>query len=173
MDIKSSAMLLLLYAGVLAVRGLYDRARKKAGEGYDERQELLRGRGYRAGFYTITGLELAFLVLNMGGELPISTDAAILLSVVLGGTVFCVYCVWNGALWAMGDTPQLKLFLMLVYAAMCFAITLDPITGGQLTENGRLTVAAGPLMIGAAALIVAAAMALRWVTDGDDGGDGK
>ena len=41
---------------------------------YDERQEMVKGKGYKYGFYTMMALEVVFMLLEMSGiSLPVET----------------------------------------------------------------------------------------------------
>lgn len=62
---------------------------------YDERQELIRGRGYRYGFLTTISFGAIVIILNY--QIKISTLLAVSLSLFVGIWVFSVYTIWNSA----------------------------------------------------------------------------
>lgn len=60
---------------------------------YDERQELIRGRGYKYGFLTILSLDAIFLILN--GQVKVSSLLMIMIPLFAGVWVFSMYTIWN------------------------------------------------------------------------------
>lgn len=74
---------------------------------YDERQELIRGRGYKYGFLTILSLDAIFLILN--GQVKVSSLLMIMIPLFAGVWVFSMYTIWNSAYFAL-DQNKVKLF---------------------------------------------------------------
>ena len=58
---------------------------KKLKRKYDERQELIRGRGFKYAFYTMVTISMLYAITLIGlGELPIEESAAIVIIVIMG-----------------------------------------------------------------------------------------
>lgn len=74
---------------------------------YDERQELIRGRGYKYGFLTIIILDAILLILN--GQVKVSSLLMIMIPLFAGVWVFSMYTIWNSAYFAL-DQNNVKLF---------------------------------------------------------------
>lgn len=74
---------------------------------YDERQELIRGRGYKYGFLTILSLDAIFLILN--GQVKVSSLLMIMIPLFAGVWVFSMYTIWNSAYFTL-DQNKVKLF---------------------------------------------------------------
>lgn len=171
MGMELFVMLALLAVSVLVIRILADREKKQFGESYDERQELLRGRGYRAGFYTVMAWSVLMnLVVIADAALPFEKDAGWMLGAFLGYAVFSVYCVWHDAFFVRTDKPDQRSLSFALLGAVWIikgirdAGTLPPI------ENGKLTIKAVSVLMGVLFLLIPATMALRWIVrrDGDD-----
>ena len=167
-------MLALLALSALAIRILADREKARFGESYDERQALLRGRGYRAGFYTLMAWSvLMHIAATAGAALPFERDAGWMLGAFFGFAVFSVYCVWNDAFFLRTDKLDQRFltFLLLggmwVFKGIRDAKTILPVENGKLTA-GAFTILAGILM-----LLIPATAALRRILrrDGDEDDD--
>lgn len=68
---------------------------------FDERQELVRGKGFKYGFFTMMIANVALLSLYV---LIISwfsnMEVAMIASIVVGVSVFASYCIWNDGYFA-------------------------------------------------------------------------
>ena len=71
--------------------------------GYDERQELIRGRAFRYGFLTLAAL-LAAAVLweECVGALSIEFSLLMMACLMVGCLVVILYDIWKDAYWASG-----------------------------------------------------------------------
>lgn len=73
---------------------------------YDERQEIVRGRAYKIGFYV--------LLIGIAAEIFLNNFiSSYISSIILNFTVLCIgvlsyacYCIWNEAYFALNDNPK-------------------------------------------------------------------
>ena len=105
---------------------------------YDERQKVIRGRGYMYGFYTIVIFECIQVIFSAGKiPMPVSDFVLHFCSIMLGCLVLCVYCIWNGAYWGINNNPKRY---MAVFAAVCLLNAIPVIgaaTHGGLIRDGE------------------------------------
>lgn len=116
---------------------------------YDERQELVRGKGFKYGFLTLMAYDLV-----MGGlyldEAPGWCDTMMqnLLGIILAVSVFGVYCIWNDAYMSLNESPSVVYLVFGGIGGMnLLAGTMNWIHG-SVVENGRLTFRGANLMLG-------------------------
>lgn len=74
---------------------------------YDERQELIRGRGYKYGFIAMVIGSLVVLYLNLY-NIKVSTNVAILIPLYAGVFVISIYDIINHAYFGTNEKRQLS-----------------------------------------------------------------
>ena len=107
---------------------------------YDERQELIRGRGYKLGCILYM-IEFGFLIFADGLrlDLPLTSGALYVILWLLPIGVFSVYCIVNDAY--IGVRNDLNRFMMIAAVIVVIDIisTAAQIAGGKLIADGKLT----------------------------------
>jgi hypothetical protein len=106
---------------------------------YDERQLLIRGKGYMYAFYTILAYQVVMMILSAGDiELPIERYAQDCVGIILGCIVLGVYCIWNDVYWGLNNNK--KSYTIIFILAMLFNIIpiVGMAKGGTLVENGKI-----------------------------------
>ena len=103
------AMLLAVIIAALAVTCTI----KKAKAEYDERQKLIRGKGYRISFF-LYSFEFALLMFmdNMDDSLPMTYGAFYAIAFILPICVFVIYCISKDAF--VGITTNIIQYILLV-----------------------------------------------------------
>ncbi len=133
-------------------------------QNYDERQEVLRGRGAKYGLYTMFFLNLAlFLVESAGVSLPVSPGMALMISVIVGGIVFAVYCVWKEAYFALNQKAGVYIVVFLVLAGYNLVIGIAAFLDGAAVQNNQLTLRSLNLFAGIMMLVICGALILKKV----------
>ena len=124
---------------------------------YDERQQVIRGRGYKAGFYTAMILEAVLLVLYYG-NLPLPADPYMAHAAVIfiSCTVLACYTIWNGAYWGLNNDRK-RYYIILAGAVVlnAFPVVMTAVHGGLL-EYGKLS----SVFINLLALVMLAAIGI-------------
>lgn len=71
---------------------------------YDERQEAIRGRGFKGAFYTVIILNTLYSFALVGFEkVPIEPSAMMVLIVIFGVAVYAWYCILNDGYFALNE----------------------------------------------------------------------
>ena len=114
--------------------------RKKNLPDYDERQELIRGKAYRTGFYaTLVFIGFA-IVLDSTNSLPFLDSTILYGTTVLGGVlVFAVYCVWNEAYFGLNQKSSTAMFILAFIGILNLFIGIMNYFKGNLFFNGKLS----------------------------------
>lgn len=73
---------------------------------YDERQEIVRGRAYKIGFYVLLIGIAAEIFLNNFISSYISSNILNFAVLCFGVLAYACYCIWNEAYFALNDSPK-------------------------------------------------------------------
>lgn len=129
-----------------------DRGRKCR---FDERQELVRGRGFRYGFFTVTLSNIILAELQTVGERPfMDAEAAAFLSMLLGVLVHIGYCIWHEGYFALNENPGRMMVVFALLAVFNFAIFMVQLSHGEIIKNGVMTASAVNLWCAVEFLII-------------------
>lgn len=150
--------------------GIFKRANNdhKARAQYDERQNAVRGKGFKYGFYTILVFQtLLYILETTGVSLPLAPFSLGFIGVILGVTVLAVYTVWNGAYWGLNNNRR----NYIIFFVFFLLFNLIPIIGTWSSE-GFLNVIQGTSLVnvGVEVMLIAlgAALLLRRAKDKQD-----
>ena len=100
----------------------------KAKTEYDERQKVIRGKGYMAGFYTLVVLLAIETIWSIAGyEFPLPSYLVYFSSIIIGITVMCAYDIWNGVYWGMNNDPK-RYAIVFIFAII---LNLIPVFGAM------------------------------------------
>ena len=107
---------------------------------FDERQELVRGRGYKYACFTFLGLLTLDLLLESFDAfetLPVSRTLALFVIILVGVMVYALYCIKNDSYFGVGTDARTYRAVMWV-VIVCNAIS--GITGLKdgIMEDGKL-----------------------------------
>ncbi len=107
---------------------------------YDERQQEVRGRGYKAAFYTAMIFEAVMLVLYYGNlPLPFEPYMTHAAAIYISCTVLCCYLIWNGAYWGLNNNRKRYYIILAVTLVLNAIPVIGAGTHGELLENGKLS----------------------------------
>lgn len=105
-------------AGILlvAVVGLiFKKKTKTKNLGFDERQELARGRAFKKGFFALILYFFLYYVISVFVVIgPDENAAGIMIGICLSGVVFGADAIWHDAYFALHETPKHFVFLYLI-----------------------------------------------------------
>lgn len=114
-----------------------DRGRKCK---YDERQEIVRGRGFKYGFFTMAVCNILYGILDMTIERKvIDTFAAIFICVAAGMLAYIGYCIWNEGYFALNENPKRLMVVFTILALANFGLFAIQLSHGEVIKNGVLT----------------------------------
>ena len=102
-------MLIALLVYFIATKGTMEKFR------FDERQEALRGRGFRLSFYVMLGYILwIFMVDTMGFIQPEYYTILYVLGLIIGVLVYAVYAIWNDCYFAMNEKRSTSIWIIAI-----------------------------------------------------------
>ena len=134
---------------------------------YDERQKLIKGRGYMYGFYTVMIYEAVIMCFMVGGypNLPIQQYIWHALGIYLGVAVVCVHAIWNRAYWGLNNDHKKYIIVFVI----CFLLNLLPVIGsirsGVMIVDGYLDLPFVNIICVAFFLVIAVVAIIREIVD--------
>lgn len=152
------------FMAAMAVAGLVvgKLAGKKLGKAeFDERQQLARGKAYKAGFYTLLVGLLAVYLIPIFTEWQPKDTALLPFSVIcVGVTVFACVAVANDAYLGIRQNPRAML-LVLGFVVGCNLAVGFSVVGSVGLADGLTAQNGINFIIAAMGLIILAALAIR------------
>ena len=136
---------------------------------FDERQELVRGKGFKYGFFTMMISNAALLVLKIL-EIPLfsNMEVALTASIVIGVSVFASYCIWNDGYFALNENRKSLLVLFGFIGLLNLVIGIGNIFAGVVIENGAFTFRSTNLFCSMMFIVVFIMLLLKQIKDGKE-----
>ncbi len=146
---------------VVIIARICNRNRKMKTE-YDERQMILRGRGYRWGFYAM----LIYAALNVvlgATEIEVPAEPAVIAFsyIFVGAMVNCIYCIGHDAYWGLNNSKGRYLIIFAVITLINIAGVARAIATGSLIVDGRLSTTGINLMVTIMLVVIVAVLAVQ------------
>ncbi len=129
---------------------------------FDERQQALRGRAYKAAFWTLNGYLALCVALEVLGIRWAQHTVLLFVGICFSVTVFALICIWTDAYFAINQKPR---FYMGLFAALCVVNALcaagNVLAGEPLTTEGLLNYHAINAVVAAMFLPLLAAIVFK------------
>lgn len=132
MNARGTGFVIGLIVGLVLVVIFYKIANtdKKIKTEYDERQQRIRGKAYKYGFYTMLLYHVLMIGLYLGGiTIPVDPYVTEFIGIFLGCTVLGTYCVWNDVYWGLNNDHKRYYIIF----SVCLLLNLLPIAVPALT----------------------------------------
>ncbi len=131
---------------------------------YDERQELLRGRGAKYGLISMMFLNaVLYLLESVGVQLPMSAGIAVILSVFVGAGVYAMYCIWMDAYFALNQRTGSVAGGLFIIGVINLVIGTTALLDGGIIQNNQLTERSLNLFCGIMMITLCGSMLLKKV----------
>ena len=106
---------------------------------FDERQELVRGRGYKYACFTLLGLLTLDLLLECFRAfeaLPITRELYLFFMILVGVMVYALYCVKNDSYFGVGmDTRTYRAVMWIVIVCNAISAVSGLMNGGAMVDG--------------------------------------
>lgn len=147
-------LLLVAVVGVVFARFAHTDGKRKPK--FDERQELIRGRGYKYAFFTLLVYLVAYGVIGYAWFAPL---AGAFLGLVIGVGVYACYTIWHDAYFALNEKRRMYILLDALIFVINAAAGISNVLEGRVMENGVVT-GGGSLNLMCAVLFLVVLVAL-------------
>lgn len=129
---------------------------------YDERQELVRGRGYKYGFFTVIVANLLYYMMQQAGiGFSMSGDIAMVVNMLIGICVCACYCIWNEGYFALNEKIGTFIVIVLIGGGINLIMGIHGFISGAAMQNGKYTFYIINLLAGIMILIICGVMLLK------------
>lgn len=97
---------------------------------YDERQELVRGKGFKYAFFTLLVYDVIYgLVCELGISMSIDAFTGNVIGILIGTMVYAVYTIMNDGYFAINRNPKKVVSSLLVIGLANLTIGLTQYSG--------------------------------------------
>ncbi len=156
---------LLLVVVILAVTKTDDSLKSN----FDERQEMVRGKGFKYGFFTVLIFNGVFCILNLFevswfAEL----EVAMFLSAIMGIIVFACYCILKDGYFSLNENRKKLLVCFAGIGIFNMVLGIANFLQGYGFANGRFTYRSINLFVGIMSLIVFGTILCKQMKDGKE-----
>ena len=139
---------------------------KKLKRKYDERQELIRGKGFKYACYTMLIGNMLYGAFDIAYDrIPIEAGVMCFFVALCGACVYAWYCILNGAYFALNERRKQIIICFFLISAFNLAIGISSIISGTIVKNGMLTYSCLNLVTGVAMLLTAVVVFIKMFID--------
>lgn len=136
--------------------------RKKEGNRYDERQQIVRGIGYKYAFFSTILYFSAVALASEAVEKQFMTQSAeTIIGLCFGVAVYVVYCILNDGYFGINENRRAVLISLAIIGVINIAIGVMQIVHGEIMEDGVLTEKCSNVAVGALFVAVFIACAIK------------
>lgn len=136
---------------------------------FDERQELVRGKGFKYGFFTMMITNATLIFLNIL-EIPLfsNMEVAMTASIVIGVSVFASYCIWNDGYFSLNENRKSLLIMFGFIGLLNLVSGIGNIFTGGVIENGAFTFRSTNLFCSLMFIVIFIMLLLKQIKDGKE-----
>lgn len=130
-----------MFVGILVVAVFlkFTKTDKSAKWNYDERQKMVRGKGYEYGFFSMLILNVFLTVLRIGEiRLPVKDSVIHFMSIVVGVGVYAGYCILKDGYFALNENKKAVIVLFVVVGILNLLSGVHSMWDGSIIENGMI-----------------------------------
>lgn len=133
---------------------------------FDERQELVRGRGSKYAFFSMLGYNAVVYGLDLiGVHLYMSLAITSLICVLVGAGVYAVYCIWNDGYFALNQNRGSILVAIGFGGILNLAFGISAVMHNEFVVNGQLSIRSMNLFCGIMCIVVWVTLFAKYVRD--------
>lgn len=139
---------------------------------YDERQNEIRGKGYRVGYWAEAIYFVILMILEMVEvNIPAEKMVVYFAGLVVGIVAMCCYCIWNGAYFGLNNDVKKWTIFFVFFTIFNLAIGFMSYIHGTLVVDGIVGAGAINLLCGFMLLIVLIVYLAKGIVDAKENTD--
>ena len=142
------------------------RTDKKMKSNYDERQKLIRGKGYKMAFCTLVVYEFILMIGHTYTDnLFMDYFTERILGIFLAIGVHGCYCIMHDGYFALNDKNRGTIVSIIVIGMINIFLGVDSVISGVAVDDGRLTYRSINLICGAMLLAIGITLLVKFRKD--------
>lgn len=109
---------------------------------YDERQELIRGRGYKYACFTLLILMAVDMLIEVTGfidKLPVANEAIMFIFIITGVLVYAIYSIMHDAYLGIGQNGKSYTVMILFIVVVNLLAAVMSIRSDDVFEGGKFS----------------------------------
>lgn len=109
---------------------------------YDERQELIRGRGYKYACFTLLILMAVDMLIEVTGfidKLPVANEAIMFIFIITGVLVYAIYSIMHDAYLGIGQNGKSYTVMILFIVVVNLLAAVMSIRNDDVFEGGKFS----------------------------------
>lgn len=168
---KAAGFIVGIIVGIVIVALIIRKLNGKNSEGkyrteYDERQQIIRGKGYAIGFYAMASYMFLLMLVDMFGiVIPATLQIIAFGGIIVGIVADCCYCIWKGAYWGMNNNKSRYAVLFFIAGIINFGAFYMACVQDRVFENGMLSTNVINLLCGIMLVFIGIATLARTIAD--------
>ncbi len=137
---------------------------------YDERQQIVRGKGYKYSFWTMVFLIAGAIVLDACGiDLPLQNSVLYFLIILISIMVHTSYCIFNDGYFGINNNPKQYYWFFVFIGLFNVLVGIINCRGGRLLSEGKLDTPAINLFCGLMFVLLGICIVIKkFITKNDD-----
>jgi len=133
---------------------------------YDERQDLIRGRGFKYAFFTILIYNMIIPMLKICGvELPADSAALFMIGAIAGMLVYVIYAIWNEAYFSLNENPKAIMIVFAFIGLINLALGIVRMFDGTFLTDGKMTFNSINFLLGIGFVIIFMTLAAKQIAN--------
>lgn len=121
---------------------------------FDERQEIIRGKANRYGFFSLLICNALITLFGPWCSKYLKFQTMIFIAIAISLLVFAGYCIFNDAYINLNEKPKKTIMWFLVIGGINFVCGFAQLNGGNLIENGKTSLGNVNLICGVMMILV-------------------
>lgn len=131
---------------------------------YDERQDLIRGRGFKYAFFTLLIYNMVIPMLKICDvELPADSTALFMIGAVAAMLVYVIYAIWNEAYFSLNENPKAIMIAFALIGIINLTLGIIRMVDGTFLTDGKLTFNSINFMLGIVFVIIFITLAAKQI----------
>lgn len=164
-------MLLAIAAGIVltALMLAFTKKGDSTKNQFDERQEIVRGKGFKLGFFTILISNLLFIVMkSLDVVLFSEMEVAMFISIIAGAAVYVCYCIWNDGYFALNENKKSLMIVFCLMGVSNLLLGVGNIISGDAVVDGAFTFRSINLFCAILFMIIFVTLLIKRLMDGKE-----
>lgn len=131
---------------------------------YDERQDLIRGRGFKYAFFTLLIYNMIVPMLKIFDvELLADSAALFMIGAIAGMLVYVIYAIWNEAYFSLNENPKAIMIAFAFIGLINLALGIVRMFDGTFLTEGKLTFNSINFLLGIGFVIIFMTLAAKQI----------